>query len=89
MQKDGFRPGEPQYDPRTLYVPKKSWQEFTPFEKQVTQLCVCTVEYGTESTPIMVSLVLGGELPLVGDAASWIHTSIDQAKSLRYRCVVC
>ncbi|KAG8216932.1 muts domain I-domain-containing protein [Butyriboletus roseoflavus] len=33
--KDGVRPGEPGYDPRTLYIPKKVWVEFTPFEKQV------------------------------------------------------
>lgn len=33
--KDGVRPGEPGYDPRTIFVPKSSWAEFTPFEKQV------------------------------------------------------
>ncbi|KAG1898499.1 muts domain V-domain-containing protein [Suillus fuscotomentosus] len=33
--KDGVRPGEPGYDPRTLYIPKKSWTDFTPFETQV------------------------------------------------------
>lgn len=33
--KDGNRPGEPGYDPRTLYIPSKAWKEFTPFEKQV------------------------------------------------------
>lgn len=33
--KDGVRPGEPGYDPRTIYIPKSSWAEFTPFEKQV------------------------------------------------------
>ena len=33
--KDGIRPGEPGYDPRTIYVPESSWAEFTPFEKQV------------------------------------------------------
>ena len=33
--KDGVRPGEPGYDPRTIYIPKDSWREFTPFEKQV------------------------------------------------------
>lgn len=33
--KDGIRPGEPGYDPRTIYVPKSSWAGFTPFEKQV------------------------------------------------------
>ena len=33
--KDGVRPGQPGYDPRTLYIPPKAWKEFTPFEKQV------------------------------------------------------
>ena len=33
--KDGVRPGEPGYDPRTIYIPKQSWAGFTPFEKQV------------------------------------------------------
>jgi len=33
--KDGVRPGEPGYDPRTIYIPKSSWAGFTPFEKQV------------------------------------------------------
>ncbi|KAG0706949.1 hypothetical protein DFH29DRAFT_899290 [Suillus ampliporus] len=38
--KDGVCPGEPGYDPRTLYIPKKAWSDFTPFEKQV-RLIVC------------------------------------------------
>ena len=33
--KDGVRPGQPGYDPRTIYIPKSSWAGFTPFEKQV------------------------------------------------------
>ncbi|KAI6129543.1 muts domain V-domain-containing protein [Pisolithus croceorrhizus] len=33
--KDGIRPGEPGYDPRTLHIPKQVWAEFTPFEKQL------------------------------------------------------
>lgn len=33
--KDQVRPGEPGYDPRTLYIPGSAWKEFTPFEKQV------------------------------------------------------
>ncbi|KAG9309590.1 DNA mismatch repair protein Msh6 [Chiua virens] len=36
--KDGVRPGEPGYDPRTVYIPKKSWAEFTPFEKQFWEI---------------------------------------------------
>ena len=37
-QKDGVRPGEPGYDPRTLYIPKKAWNDFSPFEKQVSEV---------------------------------------------------
>ncbi|KAI8976662.1 DNA mismatch repair protein Msh6 [Trametes punicea] len=36
--KDGVRPGEPGYDPRTLYIPPKAWKEFTPFEKQFWEI---------------------------------------------------
>ncbi|KAJ6618260.1 muts domain V-domain-containing protein [Mycena sp. CBHHK59/15] len=35
--KDGVRPGDPKYDPRTLYIPPKAWKDFTPFEKQIKQ----------------------------------------------------
>lgn len=34
--KDGVRPGQPGYDPRTLYIPAAAWKSFTPFEKQVS-----------------------------------------------------
>ncbi|KAH7886999.1 muts domain V-domain-containing protein [Phlebopus sp. FC_14] len=36
--KDGIRPGEPGYDPRTLYIPKSVWTDFTPFEKQFWEI---------------------------------------------------
>ncbi|KAI0642601.1 DNA mismatch repair protein Msh6 [Trametes meyenii] len=36
--KDGARPGEPGYDPRTLYIPPKAWKDFTPFEKQFWEI---------------------------------------------------
>uniref|UniRef100_A0A8H7XWG4 DNA mismatch repair protein n=1 Tax=Psilocybe cubensis TaxID=181762 RepID=A0A8H7XWG4_PSICU len=36
--KDGKRPGEEGYDPRTLLVPKKAWATFTPFEKQFWEI---------------------------------------------------
>ncbi|KAJ4482025.1 muts domain V-domain-containing protein [Lentinula aciculospora] len=36
--KDGKRPGDPKYDPRTLYIPPKAWKEFTPFEKQFWEI---------------------------------------------------
>ncbi|KAF5310782.1 hypothetical protein D9619_007990 [Psilocybe cf. subviscida] len=35
--KDGKKPGEPNYDPRTLKIPKEAWASFTPFEKQIKQ----------------------------------------------------
>ena len=44
--KDGVRPGEPNYDARTLLVPKSAWKEFTPFEKQVSRFVsflICSV----------------------------------------------
>lgn len=31
---DGHPVGHPDYDPRTLYIPKSAWAKFTPFEKQ-------------------------------------------------------
>lgn len=31
---DGNRPDSPDYDNRTLYIPKSAWNKFTPFEKQ-------------------------------------------------------
>ncbi|KAI0300141.1 muts domain V-domain-containing protein [Multifurca ochricompacta] len=36
--KDGIRPGEPGHDPRTLYIPKKIWNDFSPFEKQFWEI---------------------------------------------------
>ncbi|KAG5727213.1 DNA mismatch repair protein msh6 [Termitomyces sp. T112] len=36
--KEGRRPGEPDYDPRTIYIPKSAWVEFTPFEKQFWEI---------------------------------------------------
>ena len=32
--KEGHRPGEENYDPRTLYIPPNAWKSFTAFEKQ-------------------------------------------------------
>ncbi|KZT37435.1 hypothetical protein SISSUDRAFT_852370 [Sistotremastrum suecicum HHB10207 ss-3] len=32
--KDGLRPSEAGYNPRTCYIPPKAWASFTPFEKQ-------------------------------------------------------
>jgi len=39
--KDGVRPGQPGYDPRTIFIPKPAWAGFTPFEKQVGQCPFC------------------------------------------------
>ncbi|TFK46819.1 DNA mismatch repair protein Msh6 [Heliocybe sulcata] len=36
--KDGLRPGEPGYDPRTLFIPKSAWKDFSPFEKQFWEI---------------------------------------------------
>ncbi|KAJ3497847.1 hypothetical protein NLJ89_g10297 [Agrocybe chaxingu] len=36
--KDGRKPGDPNYDPRTLLVPKSAWASFTPFEKQFWEI---------------------------------------------------
>ncbi|KAH6917837.1 DNA mismatch repair protein msh6 [Coprinopsis sp. MPI-PUGE-AT-0042] len=36
--KDGKRPNEPGYDPRTIYIPRSAWNEFTPFEKQFWEI---------------------------------------------------
>ncbi|KAI4525062.1 DNA mismatch repair protein Msh6 [Schizophyllum commune Loenen D] len=36
--KDGKRPGEKGYDPRTIYIPKSAWKEFTPFERQFWEI---------------------------------------------------
>ncbi|KAF8348581.1 muts domain V-domain-containing protein [Amanita rubescens] len=36
--KDGKAPGDPKYDPRTLYIPPKAWKGFTPFEKQFWEI---------------------------------------------------
>lgn len=36
--KDKKRPGDADYDPRTLYIPPSAWKQFTPFEKQVRPL---------------------------------------------------
>ncbi|KAJ7702418.1 DNA mismatch repair protein msh6 [Mycena rosella] len=36
--KDGIRPEDPKYDPRTLYIPPKAWKDFTPFEKQFWEI---------------------------------------------------
>ncbi|KDN37684.1 hypothetical protein K437DRAFT_296514 [Tilletiaria anomala UBC 951] len=32
--KDKNRPGDPDYDPRTLYIPNSAWNSFSPFEVQ-------------------------------------------------------
>ncbi|KAF8815726.1 DNA mismatch repair protein Msh6 [Phlegmacium glaucopus] len=36
--KEGRKPDDPNYDPRTLYVPPKAWSTFTPFEKQFWEI---------------------------------------------------
>lgn len=36
--KDGNRPDHPEYDPRTVYIPKSAWSQFTPFETQFWEI---------------------------------------------------
>ena len=38
VQRDGRRPNDPGYDPRTLYIPPEAWKSFTPFEKQASSI---------------------------------------------------
>lgn len=35
---DRNRPGDPDYDPRTLYIPPLAWEKFSPFEKQYWEI---------------------------------------------------
>jgi len=35
---NGKRPGEEDYDPRTLYIPPSAWKKFTPFERQYWEI---------------------------------------------------
>ena len=35
---DGNRPGHPDYDPRTIYIPPLAWSRFSPFEKQYWEI---------------------------------------------------
>lgn len=34
----GRAPSDPEYDPRTLYIPSSAWNKFTPFEKQYWEI---------------------------------------------------
>lgn len=36
--KDGNRPDHPDYDPRTVYIPRKSFDSMSPFEKQFWEI---------------------------------------------------
>ena len=72
-QKEGRKPDDPDYDPRTLYVPPKAWSTFTPFEKQVRSSfshCKARADlqlvlggwffrsYSTISSPFLINTVL-------------------------------
>ena len=37
-QKEKNRPGDPEYDPRTVFIPNKAWSTFSPFEKQFWEI---------------------------------------------------
>ncbi|SNX84862.1 related to MSH6 - DNA mismatch repair protein [Melanopsichium pennsylvanicum] len=36
--KDGKRPGDAEYDSRSVFIPKSAWKDFTPFEKQFWEI---------------------------------------------------
>ncbi|KAL1412081.1 DNA mismatch repair protein msh6 [Vanrija albida] len=36
--KEGRRPDHPDYDPRTIHIPRSAWDQFTPFEKQFWEI---------------------------------------------------
>ena len=36
--KEKRRPGDPEYDPRTVFVPPLAWNKFSPFEKQYWEI---------------------------------------------------
>ncbi|KAH7092791.1 DNA mismatch repair protein Msh6 [Auriculariales sp. MPI-PUGE-AT-0066] len=36
--KEGRRPNDPEYDPRTIKIPPNAWNSFTPFEKQFWEI---------------------------------------------------
>ncbi|POR38266.1 DNA mismatch repair protein msh6 [Tolypocladium paradoxum] len=36
--KDKRTPGDPEYDPRTIYIPPMAWAKFSPFEKQYWEI---------------------------------------------------
>lgn len=38
MDAERNRPGTPDYDPRTLYIPPLAWSKFSPFEKQYWEI---------------------------------------------------
>ncbi|KAF3909313.1 hypothetical protein ABW20_dc0109324 [Dactylellina cionopaga] len=38
QDRDGNRPGDEEYDPRTLFIPKYAWNKFSPFEKQYWEI---------------------------------------------------
>lgn len=38
MDKDKNRPDHPDYDPRTCYIPRKAWDQMSPFEKQFWEI---------------------------------------------------
>ncbi|KAJ9075514.1 DNA mismatch repair protein msh6, variant 2 [Entomophthora muscae] len=45
---NGHPPDDPEYDPRTLYIPPSYWKKFTPFEKQFWEIksqCYDTVVF--------------------------------------------
>jgi hypothetical protein len=76
--KDGVRPGQPGYDPRTIFIPKSSWNEFTPFEKQV----MSSHRIPFAQAYFWHFIVLGGEQAWIQLYVPPVDTRVDQAESL-------
>lgn len=35
---EGRYPNDPEYDPKTIFIPKSAWAVFTPFERQFWEI---------------------------------------------------
>ncbi|KAF9010212.1 muts domain V-domain-containing protein [Cyathus striatus] len=81
--KDGKRPGEEGYDPRTLYVPNAAWKEFTPFEKQFWE--IKQNHYDTFVHPKILFFQKGKFFELYEDDARIGHQDFDLKLTTRVK----
>lgn len=79
-----MRPGEPGYDPRTLYIPRKAWAEFTPFEKQVGRFKGAMIHVSDHT----FSTVLGGKILKCSRKNVLILMPVRSSKIILIRCVL-